>query len=86
MEAEICGEKRKPVGEELGSDSEIGGVVLDQEWVVGSSSEVVVHGWRVESTWRIDLQRKMENEEAELVYSVDSSDDAKKRERERERF
>lgn len=42
--AEISGEEREPVGEELRSDPELRLVVVEQERVVGSSSGVVAHG------------------------------------------
>lgn len=44
---EIAAEEREPGGEELGGDAEIGGLVAEEEGVVGSDSVeiVVVHGW-----------------------------------------
>ena len=71
MRAEISGEERKPIREELRRDSEIGGVVVDQERVVGSSSEVVVHGFwsRAQSTRGIAESRVSSRDEEDRQKS-----------------
>lgn len=41
---EVSGEKREPIGEELGGDSELFGAIFEQEGIILESSLLVSHG------------------------------------------